>query len=171
MTNIVVQEDAMKIHNVSLKPLLLGMSALLAACSGPSEDVRVSFCKNITKAAVPSAQSIEWKSNDNTFRRPEYAIAALTFDATDRDGKTTSMRSECFFEYDAIEDTAQHLADPFSAYSTLPFAMTLDGRALSDGELVRLRNGEQVRLGKAAIQALETNAKALADKVRAGIGQ
>lgn len=161
----------MKSIKMPIKSSLLMASVLLAACSGPSEDVRVSFCKNISAAYAGASDNIEWKGNENTFRRPEYAIAALQFDVIDRDGQRSAMQTECYFAFDAVEDTAQHLADPFSAYATLPFAMKVDGRALSDGELVRLRNAEQVRLGRAAISTLETGARDLADKVRAGIGQ
>ena len=146
-------------------------AVLLAACSGSTEDVRVTFCKNISSALVPGAESVEWTGNENTFRRPEYATATLTFDVVDDNGTRKSMRTACYFEYDAIEDTAQHLADPFSAYSTLAFAMSVDGRSLSDAELVRLRNDEQIRLGRAVINTLETSARELAAKVRAGLAQ
>lgn len=159
--------DGRATKTLALAVVLGGVSA----CSGPTEDVRVSFCKNISSALVGDAASIEWKANDNTFRRPEYAIAALTFDVDEAGGASRTMQTACYFEYDAIEDTAQHLADPFSAYATLPFAMTVDGRMLADAELVRLRNAEQVRQGKAVIAALESGARELAAKVRAGIGQ
>lgn len=157
--------------NVSRNMLIAGAVALLAGCSGSTEDVRVTFCKNISTALVPEAESVEWTGNENTFVRPEYAKAALTFDVVDTDGKTTSMRTACYYEYDALEDTAQTLADPFSAHATLPFAMSVDGNMLSDAELVRLRNAEQIRQGKAVISALETGARDLAEKVRAGLGQ
>lgn len=166
-----VREDTEMKTFLPIKTALAAAALALGACSGPSEDVRVSFCKNMSKAAIPEADSVEWQSNENTFRRPEYAIAALSFDVTGRDGTKSMHRSECYFAYDVLDDTALQLADPFTAYSTLPFAMTLDGRMLPDAELVRLRSDEQARIGKAAVKALESNAKALADKVRAGIGQ
>ena len=49
--------------------------------------------------------------------------------------------------------------------------MTLDGHALSDGELLRLVNAEQLRQGRKAVETLEKGARDMADKVRAGIGQ
>lgn len=156
---------------VSKNLLAVAVIGVLAGCSGSTEDVRVTFCKNISKALVPGSASVEWTGNENTFVRPEYAKAALTFDVVDANGKTTSMSTACYYEYDALEDTAQILADPFSAHATLPFAMSVDGRMLSDAELVRLRNAEQVRQGKAVISALESNARKLADKIRAGLGQ
>lgn len=161
----------MKIRQLPRYIAAAAAAGLLAACSGSTEDVRVTFCKNMSSALVPDAGSIEWTGNENTFKRPEYATALLTFDVVDRGGTRKSMRTACYFEFDAIEDTAQHLADPFSAYSTLPFAMSVDGRALSDAELMRLRNAEQVRRGKAAIETLESGARELAAKVRAGLAQ
>ena len=50
-------------------------------------------------------------------------------------------------------------------------AMTIDGRALSDAELLTLVNGEQRRQGRKIVETLEQGARDMADKVRAGIGQ
>lgn len=135
--------------------------SLLAACSG-TEDVRVTFCKNISAAVVGAAGDVDWRDNENTFKRPEYATAGLTFAAGGKMHETA-----CYFEYDAVEDTANHISDPFSAYATLPFAMTVDGRMLSDAELVGLRNAEQRRIGRAVIDTLDRKASELADRIRA----
>ncbi len=161
----------MNIRCVPKPVAVIAAAVSLVACSGSTEDVRVTFCKDISSALVPGAESIEWTANENTFKRPEYATAALTFDVVDSRGERKTMRTACYFEFDAIEDTAQHLADPFSAYATLPFAMSVDGRALSDAEVIRLRNDEQIRRGEAVIKTLQTSARDLADKVRAGLGQ
>ena len=144
---------------------------LVAGCSGPTEDVRVTLCKNLTGALQLSSQSIEWQSNENTFRRPEYAVTALRFDVIDKNGDRTAMQSACHYAYEELEDTALNLANPIDAYATLPFAMTIDGRALSDAELLRLVNEEQKRQGRRIISTLEQGAQDMADKVRAGIGQ
>lgn len=152
------------------KPLaiVIAASALwLGACSGPSEDPRITFCKALVSSAHGGAATPEWTGNENAFKRPEYATVTLSY--TLASGAAHS--SACYFAYDAIEDTAQHLGDPLSAYATLPFAMTVDGRMLSDAELVSLRSAEQVRQGRKALAALESNARELAARVRAGIGQ
>lgn len=147
--------------------IIAALAAGLGACSGSTQDVRVTFCKHISAAAVGSnAESVEWTDNENTFRRPEYATAALSFSAGGNAHKTA-----CFYEYEALDDTAQHLADPFSAYATLPFAMTVDGRMLADAELLQLRNDEQIRHGKAVIGALESGARDLAARIRAELAR
>lgn len=145
--------------------------ALSAGCSGPTEDVRVTLCKNLTTAMQLSSQSIEWKGNENTFHRPEYAVTSLTFDVVDKDGSRTSRQSACHYAYEELEDTALNLANPMDAYATLPFAMSVDGRSLSDAELLGMVNTEQKRQGRRIVETLEKGARDMADKVRTGIGQ
>jgi len=140
-------------------------------CSGPTEDVRVTLCKNLTSAMQLSSESIEWKGNENTFRRPEYAITSLSFDVVDRDGGRTAKRPACHYAYEELEDTALNLANPMDAYATLPFAMTIDDRTLSNAELLSMVNEEQKRQGRQAVATLEKGARDMAEKVRAGIGQ
>lgn len=144
---------------------------LLTACSGSTEDVRVTLCKNLTQSLLTSAQSIEWTGNENTFKRPEFAITGLTFDAVNRDGGRSSGRSACHYAYETLDETAMTLANPLTAYANLPFAMTIDGRALSDAELLALVNEEQKRLGRKVMGSMEQGARDMADRVRAGIGQ
>lgn len=142
-----------------------------AGCSGTTEDVRVTLCKNLTQSLQLSSESIEWKGNENTFKRPEYAVTTLTFDVVDKDGGRVSRQSACHYAYEELEDTALNLANPMDAHATLPFAMTVDGRALGDAELLRLVNEEQKRQGRRVVSTLEKGARDMADKVRSGIGQ
>lgn len=150
--------------------LVLAMAVVTGGCSGSREDVRVTLCKRLTEATQPQASSIEWLANENTFRRPEYASTGLRFEVLASDGTRTAMTSACHYAYDALEDTAQHLSDPLSAYATLPFAMTVDGEVLSDAALLQLVNAEQKRQGRAVLRTLEKGARDMADKVRAGMG-
>jgi hypothetical protein len=146
-------------------------TALLAGCSATGDDPRVAFCKNLVAAQLGNPAALEWTGGENTFKRPEFATTGLTYAVEDTAGGSRDGSAACYFEYDAIEDTAQHLADPLSAYSTLPFAMTLDGRMLSDAELVAARTAEQKRQGMAVLGALEQGARDMADQVRASLGQ
>jgi hypothetical protein len=150
--------------------LVLGL-VLTAGCSGPTEEVRVTLCKNLTVAMYSPADSIEWKDNENTFRRPEYAVTSLSYDVVGSDGNRAAGHSACHYAYEALDDTAITLADPLSAHATLPFAMTVDGLVLSDGELLRMVNAEQKRQGRQVVENLEKGARDMADRVRAGIGQ
>jgi hypothetical protein len=170
------KEPTMKIKPLPVRLLLLpGIAALLAACSGPMEDPRVTFCKGLTMALVSEGgagePAIEWTGGENSFKYPEYAITALVYRLTTAGGEQRSGRSACYYAYEALDDTAQTLADPLSAHATLPFAMTLNGRMLSDAELVAARSAEQKRLGMALGGALEQGARDMAEQIRAGIGQ
>lgn len=151
--------------------MLMSGLMLTGGCSGPTEDVRVTLCKNLTQSMHLSSESIEWKGNQNTFKRPEYAVTSLTFDVVGADGARASKQSACRYAYEELEDTALNLANPMDAYATLPFAMTVDGRALGDAELLRLVNEEQKRQGRRVVSTLEKGARDMADKVRSGIGQ
>ncbi len=169
-----LREHLMPMKSLSRRLNRLALPAalsLLAGCSGPTEDVRVKLCKNLTTALQPAAASIDWKGNENSFRRPEYAITSLTFEVTAGDGARRSGRSACHYAYEALEDTAITLADPLSAYATLPFQMTLDDRTLSDAELLQLVNAELRRQGRQLIETLRKGARDAADRVKAGIGQ
>ena len=151
--------------------VLMSGLTLMGGCSGPTEDVRVTLCKNLTQSLHLSTESIEWKANENTFKRPEYAVTSLTFDVVGADGVKVGKQSACRYAYEELEDTALNLANPMDAYATLPFAMTVDGRALGDAELLRLVNEEQKRQGRRVVSTLEKGARDMADKVRSGIGQ
>jgi len=146
-------------------------TAALTGCSGSSEDVRVSFCKNLSQALQPAGHKIDWTSNENQFRRPEYAITKLRYEVTDADGERTLMRSGCHFEHESLDDSVLDLADPLSAYATLPFKMTVNGEALPDAELLRLVNAEQRRLGRAVVDQLNQGAKDAADAVRSAVSR
>lgn len=158
----------MRPENLLAWALVFGV-LFTAGCSGSREDVRVTLCKNLTNSLLSSAESAEWTGGENTFNRPSYAVTSLTFDVAG--GVPRSATSACYYAYDALDETAQTLADPLSAHATLPFKMTFDGRTLSDEELLRLVNEEQKRQGRQAVARLEKGARDMADKVRAGIGQ
>jgi hypothetical protein len=151
--------------------LLLPLAVALGACSMSTEDVRVTFCKNLTEALETDAASIEWTANDNRFQRPAFAVTGLSYEVELADGSRRGGRSACHYAYEALEDTALNLANPLDAYELLPFAMSINGRVLSDAELVRVVNAEQKRQGRAVIEALNQGARDLAEQVRAGVSQ
>lgn len=147
---------------------MLCVGLAVGACSGPHEDPRITLCKKLTSAMKPG-QDLEWKEGDYTFNRPAFASTNLRFDALDSDRKRSAGSAACYYEYEALDDTAVTLADPISAYATLPFAMSVDGRALSDAELLQRVNAEQKRQGERILATLDKGAKDLAEKVRASL--
>jgi hypothetical protein len=146
-----------------------GIALLLGACSGPSEDVRVTFCKDIATAMVPTGVTITWDEPTFTISRPSHAITQLTFATEDAQG-TSQAEVACWFKFEREGHSASAVANPIEEYATLPYAMTFNNRELSAGELKKLVNAEQLRRGGALIDTLQKGAKDMADQVRAGIG-
>lgn len=132
-------------RNVRL-PLLLGAMLGLVACSGSGEDVRETFCKNLAIAMLDLSEDTEWQDSEQHIQRPEFA----TITVRPEGGGAAS----CWFEYDAAEETAETHVDPLSAYSTLPYRMTLNGKPVADRVLLDAVNAEQIRQGRAAVEQL-----------------
>ena len=125
-----------------------GLALLAAGCGDNSrEDVRVSFCKQLvlTQVAVPA--TVRWTRVATDPRRYAGLVVSLGFD---EDGR--SRQATCEYRYDAVEDTAQHLADPLSAYATSPRTMTIDGQALSRQALATAIGQAMLREGRDLIE-------------------
>ncbi len=136
----------------------------LAACSGPQEDPRVSFCRGLA-ADLTGVDVARWRHLDNRIVEPEYAEVKVG-----ADGRTLS----CFYEYDAVEPGAMEHATPLLAYATLPYRVHMGDRILEGRELSEAVKGQQVRWTHAVLdkakrdidQALETAKRRLNDAVR-----
>jgi hypothetical protein len=157
----------------TMKALLTGVTglaaAMLAACSGPTEDVRVSFCKNIATALQPEGAEVTWGETNLAFQRPSHAVTQLSFDVTTADGTTRPVTAGCWYRWERREQLASAVANPIEEYETLPYAMTYEGERLSDEEVGQLVRAEQKRQGLAVIDRIEEGAKDVAEQVRAGI--
>jgi len=107
----------MTIFPSSLRLLsVVGIAALLQACSG-GEDPRVTLCRGLA-ADFGSNDKAQWASAGNRFVRPEYVEVKV---------KAGDQTAACYYEYDAVEETALDHAEPLLAYSTLPYRMTFNG--------------------------------------------
>ena len=144
---------------------VVGALLLTLGCSGSTEDVRITFCKDLA-VGLTGSENIEWTGGENRFNRPAYAITALTFGVDGSNGDIA-----CHYEHEALDDTAVNLANPLDAYQTLPFAVSFNGRLLSNEELVAAVRAEQKRRGVALMRGLEQGARDLAEQVRAGLPQ
>jgi len=129
---------------------LLAGTIVLSGCSGSSEDVRITFCKNLTKALTNAAEDLEWQEPSVRIKRPEYAAVTVKPDASG-DG----ISATCYFQYDLVDQTAMDHANPILAYATLPFKMTLNGQELSRTFLTKITSDEQIRLGKIALDRIK----------------
>jgi hypothetical protein len=121
-------------NRAKIRPALhrgaLFASLAILGCSGPGEDVRVTLCKDMVSTRLGPAQSPTWTDVRTETRGYEHAAVRLRFSTGAGDGEAS-----CFYDYNAVEDTALALADPLSAYATSPSKMTLNGETLSKSQL------------------------------------
>ncbi len=108
----------------------------LAGCTGPQQDVRVSFCKDMVAAHLNALDSIWWVSDGREIKRPEYARIDLGFQIGDSSG--AARQAACYYAYDTADENVITQVDPLSAYATTPYRMQVDGQALAEPVLKRL---------------------------------
>ncbi len=130
-------------------PALLA-ATLLAACSGPQEDPRVSFCRGMA-ADLTGTEPAAWRHRGDRIVEPEYA------EVTVEDGKRSVS---CFYAYDAVEPGAMEQATPLLAFATLPYEVHLGDQVLKGPALTEAVKRQQLRWNQAML-----------DKARQGVGQ
>jgi hypothetical protein len=109
---------------------ILIMAASVAGCSNSREDVRLTLCKDMVTVEVGKEPA--WKESEVQTRGYEGAVVTVRFASLDGDG-----RADCHYQYDAVDDTAEMLANPLAAYATSPSKMILNGRTLTGSSLAR----------------------------------
>ncbi len=145
--------------SITIQVALLIAVALVPGCSGPREDVRVTYCKDLITTHLVSSQAIRWKSNENEIRRPEYAKITLIFEVKRQDIGSAPMRAACFYKFAVADENAMTHSDPLSAYATVPYRMTLNGESV-DGPV----------LNEAVTNTVLKQGKELLDRVKKGGG-
>ena len=149
-----------------LTTLAIAAVAALSGCSGPQEDVRISFCKDLTWVKLDSPPELIWQDDRQEIRRPVEAKIMLDFSVGSRSGNAV-----CVYDYATTDENVMTHADPLSAYATVPSSMTINGRALSEKKLNELvANTAKLQSIKVADGILESIAN-FADDLRNGLRQ
>ncbi len=125
--------------------ILMITAALLQGCAGSGEDVHIAYCKNLTLHLLGAPEGLTWQVSSTEIHRPEYAEIKVNFTHPE-DG---AGEASCFYDYIAVDETAQTLADPLSAYATVPYKMTLQGQPVSKQELANAISADMERVGRA----------------------
>ena len=139
-------------------PHLIHLSTVLAAalvlsgCSGSGEDVRVTLCKDMVTVKLAVADAVNSTQATAETRGKEYAAVKLSWSGPGGQGTAS-----CYYNYDAVDDTALALADPLSPFSTSPSKMLLNGSALSRPDLAETVKQAMLKQGRSLINAA-TNA-------------
>ena len=71
--------------------------------------------------------AIEWKESETEIRRPEYAKISLKFDAA-----ASPMQAACYYKYDTADENVMTHSTPLSAYATVPYRMTVNGKEVEE---------------------------------------
>ena len=129
---------------------VLAAMLTLAGCSGSGEDVRVTLCKDLVAVQLGDSASRNWTQTATETRGYEYAAVKLRWSEPDGDGSAT-----CYYDYNAVEDTAMALSDPLSSYAASPSKMVLNAKTLS-----------KPALAEAVKQAMLKQGRSLVDEVR-----
>jgi hypothetical protein len=128
--------------------VFLASLLVVAGCSNPHEDVRVTLCKHMVLTQIDQgASALTWTGIETETRGHEYAAVRLRFSASDRSGEAA-----CYYNYDAVDETALTVANPIAAYSTSPSRMSLNGRTLSKSALAQAVKKAMLKQGKDLVE-------------------
>lgn len=109
----------------------------------------------IPKRLSPRArQALEHGEATTETRGKEYAAVNLSWSGPGGQGTAS-----CYYNYDAIEDTALALADPLSPFSTSPSKMLFNGSALSRPDLAETVTQAMLKQGRSLIDAAKNALK------------
>ncbi len=140
---------------------VFGAGLLLAACGGPQEDPRVSFCRGLA-ADLSGTDVAGWQHAGNRFVRPEYAVVAV---------RSGAREASCWYEYSAVEPGAMEQATPLLAYATLPYQVRIDGRVLKGQALSAAVRRQQAAFGQAVIEQAREGVRATVEQARQVVDQ
>ncbi len=133
---------------------VLAATLLLSACSGSGEDVRVTLCKDMVAVKLAVADPVNWTQATAETRGKEYAAVKLSWSGPGGQGTAS-----CYYNYDAVDDTALALADPLSPFSTSPSKMLFNGSALSRPDLAETVKQAMLKQGRSLIDAAKNALK------------
>jgi hypothetical protein len=112
------------------------------------EDVRVTLCKDIVLNEAGAATTIQ--GADTQTKGYEHAAVRVRFSSQGRDGQAV-----CYYNYNAVEDTALQLSNPLSAYATSPSEVTIDGKVLTKAALANAIKSAVAKQGKEFVERVK----------------
>ncbi|MCF7985821.1 MAG: hypothetical protein K9L70_15575 [Thiohalocapsa sp.] len=131
-----------------LSGLAVAAVLALAGCGSPGEDVRVTLCKDMVGVQLADTGPLSWTATETKTGGYEDAEVRLRYSGPDGAGAAV-----CYFKRDAVEDTAQHLADPMSAYSASPSKFLINGQTITGPALARIVKDAMTKQGRQLIDS------------------
>jgi len=121
---------------------------LLAACSGSTEDVQLTLCKQLAGDLVfGDYQKADWLAEDVKIKGYEDLEVIVRYKTQSGEGET-----RCYYVYDTIEENAMTQANPATAFATYPSKVTQDGKVLDSMMWAKKINEIMLKQGKEAIK-------------------
>lgn len=131
-------------------------STLLTACSG-TEDPRISFCRSLAVNLTQSSNEVVWQNQGQDIVRPEYAAIKLA---------AGEQRVVCFYEYDAVEESAIDHVDELDAYATLPYKVTINDETIDQKKLAETIKTTQIAGATATAEKIQSGFNHLMNKIK-----
>ncbi len=147
-----MKQTTIRHTTAAIASMLVG-AGLLVGCSSPGEDVRVRLCKDLVAVQL-GADQLQWSQVSTKTPGYQDAIVSLRWSRPEGNGSTGSTGSAtCAYPYTAVDDTAQQLAEPLSAYATSPSKVVINGETLSGTALANVIGQAMQRQGREMIDA------------------
>lgn len=124
---------------------VLMTAVAVVGCANPREDVRLTLCKDLVSVQLGAAPS--WQGSEVKTRGREGAVVTVHFATAGGE-----QQAACYYEYDAVDDTAAILANPIEAYATSPSTMILNGRTIAGSDLARAVGRAMKKQGREFIE-------------------
>ena len=135
---------------------------LLAACSGSTEDVQLTLCKQLAGDLVfGDYQKSDWLKEDMKFKGYDDLEVIVRYKTQSGEGET-----RCYYTYDTTDDNAMTLANPATAYATYPSKVTRDGNVLESMMWAKKINEIMLKQGKEAIKVPVEKVSETVEKVK-----
>ncbi|MCP3867365.1 MAG: hypothetical protein GY703_04560 [Gammaproteobacteria bacterium] len=143
---------------------------VFSGCSGPQEDVRLSFCKRLIDGQPGFSRGGEWKGSNIEARRLEYARIDVSYGVAGEDAGDSPMEASCFYAYGVAQENSALHGD-LSVYATVPYKMIINGRTLSDRELDRAINRATLNQGKELVDSVRQGVEETKKNIRKELTQ
>lgn len=143
--------------------IVIPAGILLGGCSGKTEDVRVKTCKQLATTLLDTGGKVNWQEPKQEIRGSAFARITVKGSGVEK------IQAVCLYEYDAAEETYETHIHPLSAYATVPYEMSLNGRTVAAPDLYKAMNSLRLKAGKRLIDQAKGWAKSVqseAGKVR-----
>lgn len=121
---------------------------LMAGCTGSTEDVRLTLCKDLLPELKDSTR-IEVLSEDIVVKGYEDLEVRLSYRDVESEGNIT-----CFYPYNTHEENVMDHVNPAAAFATYPTKIMLDQQPVDHALMAKKINAVLVKQGKQALDAV-----------------